>query len=107
MYIALVLPHLASSGGATYRHSYAAPPELARCGRTSAIYIPRLWRSGPITLIPMTLYLPTLQLSEEMQIFVTPKAPQSQDMLTHLKNAIGTAPVESKEGPKKAGRWGR
>jgi len=32
IYIALVLPHLASSGGATYRHSYAAPPELARLG---------------------------------------------------------------------------
>jgi len=63
MYIAFDHPSLASSGGAIYRHSYVAP-ELARCGRTSSINIPRLWRSGPITLISMTFYLHTLHLIE-------------------------------------------
>jgi hypothetical protein len=62
MYIAFDHPSLASSGGATYECLYVAPPELARCGRTSSINIPRLWRSGPITLISMTFYLHTLQL---------------------------------------------
>jgi hypothetical protein len=63
MYIAFDHPRLTSSGGATYECLYVAPPELARCGRTSSINIPRLWRSGPITLISMNFYLLTLQIN--------------------------------------------
>jgi hypothetical protein len=63
MYIAFDHPRLTSSGGATYECLYVAPPELARCGGTSSIYIPRLWRSGPMTLISMIFYLLTLHIN--------------------------------------------
>jgi hypothetical protein len=63
MFIALVIMFIASSGGATYRYLYVAPPELARLGESNTINIPRPWRSGLKTLIPMIFYLHTPQLS--------------------------------------------
>jgi hypothetical protein len=56
-------PQLASSGGATYEYLYVAPPELARYGRTSSIYIARLWRSRPKMVIPITSYLHSLHIN--------------------------------------------
>jgi hypothetical protein len=49
MFIALDLPNLASSGGATYVHSYVAPPELAIIIVIKAINI-RLLRSQAETI---------------------------------------------------------
>jgi hypothetical protein len=90
MYIAFDHPSLASSGGATYECLYVAP-ELARCGRTISINIPRLWRSGPITLIPMTFYLHTLQISErrseldlQINMLAEQKASKTIELLDHV-----------------------
>jgi hypothetical protein len=49
MFIVFDYPNLASSGGATYRHLYVAPPELAMNIITEAINI-RLLRSRSETV---------------------------------------------------------
>jgi hypothetical protein len=53
---------------------YVAPLELAKYRGTSSINISRLWRSGPITLIPMTFYLQIPQIFSNGFFVITTEA---------------------------------
>jgi hypothetical protein len=54
MFIALITSFFASSREERHMNDYMPLLELAKYAGASSIDISRLWRSEPITLIPMT-----------------------------------------------------